>query len=222
MAAVAEGAAIFAESVDWCSQRKGRKATRGSVSPGSALALSFNYIARTPDIKSKLVVKAQGAVAAGSEFQVDSLETGWSSGRQTLKDGAAVELTLSKMGDNEFKVFVLDPSGAPIALEHDRITISRTAAAIDSIPASHSIGIAPLEKAGGQPVMSWLVRAGDPLPKKGSMKFLAAAAIKAGSQKSLDFRSEMAWLSLCENESKFFVLSRSGAPIALEKDRNTI
>src|SRR3546814_3312002 len=63
----------------------------------------LNYIARTPDIKSKLVVKAQGAVAAGSEFQVDSLETGWSSGRQTLKDGAAVELTLSKMGDNEFK-----------------------------------------------------------------------------------------------------------------------
>src|SRR3546814_1631235 len=69
MAAVAEGAAIFAESVDWGSQRKGRKATRGSVSAGSALALSFNYIARTPDIKSKPVVKAQGAVAAGSEFQ---------------------------------------------------------------------------------------------------------------------------------------------------------
>src|SRR3546814_11955363 len=81
----------------------------------------LNYIARTPDIKSKLVVKAQGAVAAGSEFQVDSLETGWSSGRQTLKDGAAVELTLSKMGDNEFQVFVLDPSGAPIALENDKI-----------------------------------------------------------------------------------------------------
>src|SRR3546814_6705445 len=41
---------------------------------------------------------------------------------------------------------------------------------------------------GGQPVMSWLVRAGDPLPKKGSMKFLAAEAIKAGSQNSLDFK----------------------------------
>lgn len=188
MTAVAEGAAIFAESVDWDSQRKGRKATRGSISAGSALALSFNYIARTPDIKSKLVVKAQGALAAGSEFQVESLETGWSSGRQALKDGASVELTLSKLGENEFKVFVFDPSGAPIALENDRITISRTAAAIDSIPASHSIGIASLEKAGGQPVMSWLVRAGDPLPKKGIMKFLAGEAIKAGSQNSLNFK----------------------------------
>lgn len=188
MTAVAEGAAIFAESVDWSSQRKGRKATRGSVSAGSALALSFNYIARTPDIKSKLVVKAQGTVAAGSEFQVDSLETGWSSGRQALKDGASVELTLSKLGENEFKVFVFDPSGAPIALENDRIVIARTAAAIDSIPASHSIGIASLERAGGQPVMSWLVRAGDPLPKRGTMKFLAGEAIKAGSQNSLDFK----------------------------------
>lgn len=188
MTAVAEGAAIFAESVDWGSQRKGRKASRGTVAAGSALALSFNYIARTPDIKSKLVVKAQGTVAAGSEFQVDSLETGWSSGRQALKDGASVELTLSKLGENEFKVFVFDPGGAPIALENDRVTIARTAATIDSIPASHSIGIASLVKAGGQPVMSWLVRAGDPLPKKGSMKFLAGEAIKAGSQNSLDFK----------------------------------
>lgn len=188
MTAVAEGAAVFAESVDWGSQRKGRKATRGSVSAGSALALSFNYIARTPDIKSKLVVKAQGVVAVGSEFQVESLETGWSSGRQALKDGASVELTLAKLGENEFKVFVFDPSGAPIALENDRITIARTAAAIDSIPASHSIGIASLEKAGGQPVMSWLVRAGDPLPKRGTMKFLAGEAIKSGSQNSLDFK----------------------------------
>lgn len=187
MTAVAEGAAIFAESVDWGSQRKGRKATRGSVSAGSALAMSFNYIARTPDIKSKLVVKAQGAVAAGSEFQVDSLETGWSSGRQVLKDGAYVELTLSKLGENEFKVFVFDPSGAPIALENDRIAISRTAATIDSIPASHSIGIAALEKAGGQPVMVWLVKAGDPLPKKGTMKFQAGEMLKAGSQNSLEF-----------------------------------
>lgn len=188
MTAVAEGAAIFAESVDWSSQRKGRKSSRGSVSAGSALSLSFNYIARTPDIKSKLVVKAQGAVAAGSEFQVDSLETGWSSGRQPLKDGSAVDLTLSKLGENEFKVFVFDPSGAPIALENDRITISRTAAAIDSIPASHSIGIEALEKKGGQAVLKWIVQAGDPLPKKGTMKFAAAEAIKAGSQNSLTFK----------------------------------
>lgn len=188
MTAVAEGAAIFAESVDWASKHKGRKSTRGSVAAGSALALSFNYLARTPNVRSKLVIKAQGAIAAGSEFQVDSLDTGWSSGRQALGNDAVVELTLSKLGENQFKVFVFDPGGAPIAMEQDRITISRTAASIDSIPASHSLGIASLERLGGQPVMAWLVRSGDPLPKKGTLKFLAGEAIKAGSQNSLEFK----------------------------------
>lgn len=188
MSAVAEGAAIFAESVDWGSQRKGRKTSRGSVAAGSSLSLSFNYIARTPDVRSKLVVRAEGTVAEGSEFQVDSLETGWSSGRQTLKDGAAVDLSLSKLGENEFKVFVFDPGGAPIALDNDRITISRTAAAIDSIPASHSLGIEALDKAGGQPVLQWIVRAGEPLPKRGVQKFHAAETIKSGSQNSLQLK----------------------------------
>lgn len=203
MTAVAEGAAIFAESVDWSSQTKGRKASRGSVSAGSGLALSFNYIARTPDIRSKLVVKAQGQVLDGSEFQVDSLETGWSSGRQVLKDGASVDLTLSRLGDNEFKVFVFDPAGAPVALAQDRITIARTAAAIDSIPASHSLGIEAMERAGGESVLKWLVRAGDPLPKKGRVKFHAAEAIKAGSQTSLRFNLWEGDIASPVNDNRF-------------------
>jgi len=187
MTAVAEGAAIFAESVDWSSQRKGRKATRGTVSAGSGISISFNFIARTPDVRSRLLVKAQGVIAPGSEFQIDSLETGWSSGRLALTDGASVDLTLAKMGNNEFKVFVFDSSGAPIALENDRISIARTAAAIDSIPASHSIGIEALAKPGGEPVLIRIVAAGDPLPKKGSLKFHAGESIKAGSATSLRF-----------------------------------
>lgn len=188
MTAVAEGAAIFAESVDWATQRKGRKAARGSVSAGSSLAMSFNYIARTPDVKSKLVVKATGAIAPGCEFQVDSLETGWSSGRQPLKDAATVDLTLAKLGENHFKVFVFDSSGSPIVLENDRVSISRTAASVDSIPASHSIGIEALEKAGGRSVLKWLVRAGDPLPKSGTLKFYAGESVRAGTQNSLQFK----------------------------------
>jgi molecular chaperone DnaK len=33
-----------------------------------------------------------------------------------LKDGASVELSLTKPGDNIFKVFVFDSNGAPVAL----------------------------------------------------------------------------------------------------------
>jgi molecular chaperone DnaK len=49
MTAVAEGAAVFAESIDWASQSRGRKSARGAISAGGALDLSFNYIARTPE-----------------------------------------------------------------------------------------------------------------------------------------------------------------------------
>jgi molecular chaperone DnaK len=111
MTAVAEEAAVFAESIDWTLQSRGRKSSRGAISAGGSLGVSFNYIARTPDSKAKIVAKLGRQVLAGAEFQVDSLDTGWSSGRVALKDGADVELTLAKPGENTFKVFVFDASG---------------------------------------------------------------------------------------------------------------
>ena len=65
MTAVAEGAAVFAESIDWASQSRGRKSARGAISAGGALDLSFNYIARTPDSKAKIVAKLGGTRADG-------------------------------------------------------------------------------------------------------------------------------------------------------------
>ena len=110
MTAVAEGAAVFAESIDWASQSRGRKSARGALSAGGALDLSFNFIARTPEPKAKIVAKLSRA-PAGIEFQIDSLDTGWSSGRVALKDGSSVELSLTRPGDNTFKVFVFDSNG---------------------------------------------------------------------------------------------------------------
>jgi len=188
MTAVAEGAAVFAESIDWKSQSRGRKSSRGALSAGGALDLAFNYIARTPDSRAKVVVKVGGTAAAGTEFQIDSLDTGWSSGRLALKDGASVDLTLSKPGENTFKVFVFDSKGGPVALKDDKIIIARTAASIDAIPASHSIGIEAREKLGGRLVLDYLVREGDQLPKKGKKTFKAEESLRAGSTGSIKFK----------------------------------
>jgi molecular chaperone DnaK len=188
MTAVAEGAAVFAESIDWGSQSRGRKSTRGALSTGGALALSFNYIARTPDSKAKIVAKLGGSAAAGVEFQVDSLDTGWSSGRVALKDGVAVELNLAKPGENTFKVFVFDSKGGPVTLQDDKIIISRTAASIDAIPASHSIGVEARDKLGGRLVLDYLVREGDQLPKRGKKTFKTEESLKAGSTGSIKFK----------------------------------
>jgi molecular chaperone DnaK len=73
MTAVAEGAAVFAESIDWASQSRGRKSARGALSAGGALDLSFNYIARTPEPRAKIVAKFGNARLRASS----SRSTAW-------------------------------------------------------------------------------------------------------------------------------------------------
>lgn len=203
MTAVAEGAAVFAESIDWASQSRGRKSARGAISAGGALDLSFNYIARTPEPRAKFVAKLGGRAPAGIEFQIDSLDTGWSSGRVALKDGASVELSLTKPGDNTFKVFVFDSNGAPVGLREDKIVIARTAASIDAIPASHSIGVEARDKVGGRLVLDYLIREGDQLPKKGKKSFKAGESLKAGSAGSIKFKLWEGEISDPINDNRF-------------------
>lgn len=187
MTAVAEGASLFAESIDWSSQNRSRKNTRGQISSGGGLALAFNYIARTPDVKAKIAVQLAGQAVLGSEFQIDCVDTAWTSGRMPLKHGTTIEVLLPKTGDNTFKVFVFDSVGGPITLAQDKIVITRTAASVDAIPASHSIAVAALDKIGGSQVLEYLVKAGDSLPKKGNKTFKAGESLKAGSTGSLNF-----------------------------------
>lgn len=188
MTAVAEGAAVFAESIDWSSQNRGRKSGRGELAAGGGLDLSFNYQARTPDSKAKVVAKVGGKAAEGTAFQFDSLDTGWSSGKAPLKDGVVVEVPLAKPGENLFKVFVFDAAGGPVKLSQDKIVISRTAAQIDAIPASQSIGVEALEKIGGRFILDYLVREGDQLPKKGKKTFKAGESLRAGAAGSIKFK----------------------------------
>lgn len=203
MTAVAEGAAVFAESIDWASQSRGRKSARGAISAGGALDLSFNYIARTPDSKAKIVAKLGSSAPAGVEFQIDSLDTGWSSGRIALKDGAGIELNLTKPGDNTFKVFVFDSNGGPVSLREDKIVIARTAASIDAIPASHSVGVEARDKVGGRLSLDYLVREGDQLPKKGKKTFKAGESLKAGSAGSIKFKLWEGDISDLINDNRF-------------------
>ncbi|KAA2235879.1 Hsp70 family protein [Salinarimonas soli] len=187
MTAVAAGAAVFAESIDWSSHSRSRKSARGSIDAGSGLNVLVNFPARTPDQKTKIGLKLGAPAPAGSTFQVDSLDTGWSSGRAPLKDGTILEVPLAKPGENTFKLFVFDPSGGPVALGQDRIVITRTAATIDAIPASHSIGIEVREK-GDQVVIDYLVRAGDQLPARGKRAYKAGESLRANAPNSLRFK----------------------------------
>lgn len=188
MTAVAEGAAVFAESIDWSSQSRGRKNSRGAVSVGGKLNLSLNFIGRTPDMKARVALKIGGQALPGTEVQFDSLDTGWSSGRSALENGSTLEVPLSKPGENTFKIFVFDAAGGPIGLGTDRFVITRTAASIDAIPASHSVGIEVRSRVGGSLVLEYLVKEGEQLPKKGKLEFKTETSLKAQNPGSIRFK----------------------------------
>lgn len=188
MTAVAEGAALFAESIDWTSQNRGRKSGRGTIAGGNALDVSFNYQARTPGSSAKIGAILSSRAVGGSTFQIDSLDTGWSSGKVALVNGASIEVPLPKPGENSFKVFVFDSAGGAIKLAQDKITISRTAAQIDAIPASHSVAVEVLNNFGGSSSLFYLVCEGEQLPKKGKVIFKAEESLRAGDVGSIKIK----------------------------------
>lgn len=188
MTAVAEGASIFAESIDWSKDDRSRKSTRGSMVLLGKLDLSFNYIARTPESKTKLVVKINTPLKTKAEYEVVSQDTGWTSGRMALQNGAMLNLSLPNQGENHFKVMVYDELGHSMSIPENTIVICRTAATVDAIPASHSIAVEVVGKLGGKSNLDFLVRAGDTLPKKGKKIFKSAESLRAGSDKSLNIK----------------------------------
>ena len=187
MTAVAEGASLFAESIDWNSPSRVRKDTHDEI-VNHKLDLTFRYEARTPKNTAQVGIQLEGQVAPGCEFQIDSVDTGWTSGRLRLKHGVTMEVTLTKDGENSFRVAAFGPDGETISLEQNEIVITRTAATVDAIPAAHSIALEVLEKLGGTPRLEYLVRKDDPLPKKDRLVVKAGESLTAGSSRALNFK----------------------------------
>ena len=185
MTAVAEGASIFAESIDWSTEAHSRKSGHETV--GTSMDLELKYTARTPESSAKLMC-VTGEVPEGCTIQLVSLDTGWSSGEAVLKNKLVLTLPLARNGENHFSVTVKDRFGNCIPIGVSQITITRTLATIGAIPASSSIGVEVIDKLGGQPVLEFLVQEGDPLPKRGTVTFRAAQPLRAGSSDSINIK----------------------------------
>jgi molecular chaperone DnaK len=185
MTAVAEGAAIFAESIDWSSRSRGRKSSKATINVAGEMGLFFTFTARTPEMNAKVLVRVANP-QIGCEFQIDSRDTGWQSGRIKLEDALALDLPLSKSGVNTFSVSLFGADGRRMPMGEDGIVISRTLASVEAI-ASHRISVAAREKPGGRIVLVPLVEEGDRLPKKGTVPFRSEESLKPGSANSIRF-----------------------------------
>lgn len=185
MTAVAEGASIFAESIDWSTQNHNRKVTNKTLNTN--IELTFKYTARVSGDTAK-VMCVLGKELNGYTINFTSLDTGWSSGNAALKDKLMIGLPLSQNGENRFVAKVFDEYGHEKEIGTNTIVIVRTLATIGAIPASHSIGVEVIDKLGGVPVLEFLVNEGDSLPKKGEISFKAGQTLKAGSNDSINIK----------------------------------
>ena len=182
MTAVAEGAAIYAESIDWSSVHHERKTARDEK---KALdCLKINYEKRTALDKGRI---AFIAAEDGLSVEVRSEDTGWISGRTKIGRRVIIEVPLMQQGENTFRLSVFDKDNLPLSLADDRIVIRRTLATVSAIPASHAIAVKALDKIGGKVVPIYLVEENDQLPKRGEVVFRAGQSLPAGSSAALVF-----------------------------------
>ena len=203
MTAVAEGAAIYAESIDWSSSFHQRKSSyqkqdlsdsvrlhyesRTANEEGQIAFLCSNqntYTAKVTAVKAAFPVRDTPSsisgitIAAGSEDFSKTI---------TFRGNAVVRVPLGDPGEYTFAISVFDEEGKPVKLSRDTVTITRTLATVQSIPASHSIAIKALDKVSGKAVPVFLIRQNDPLPFAGDISVLAGQRLPAGSEEALLF-----------------------------------
>ncbi len=185
MTAVSEGAAIYAESVDFETAKGGQKADKGIIKAQS-FGLEFRYNARTSSDKAKIAVIFKNADKLNFVFK--SQNTGWTSGKLTLSSGSIVTVDLTEMGENSFSVQCFDENGTEVKLPESNITIAKTLINIGKIPCAHSVGVELEDPVTGKPILDYLIKKDDLLPKSGMVKYKTTKRISAGSNDSISFK----------------------------------
>lgn len=183
MTAVAEGASIYAESVDWGDIQHHRKQSREEMAALQDIVIRYEKRAAAESAKIAFVTKG----AVDISLEIVCRETGWSSGRVSMKKSLVLTLPLSVAGENNFHIQMWDASGRQMELKQADICITRTMAVIGTIPASSPIAVKVLDRIGGKAIPIYLVEENDPLPKRGQITLVAGKTLHAGSEDALVF-----------------------------------
>lgn len=185
MTAVSEGAAIYAESVNFETTKGGQKSVKG-ILKSSNYGLEFRYNARTSSDKAKIAVVFQNTESL--DFIFNSVDTGWASGKLSLTSGSFVSVDLPNMGENRFRVRCFGEGNAEVKLENSEIVIVKTLINIGRIPCAHSVGVEIEDPTSKKPILDYLIRKDDLLPKSGVVKYKTTKRISAGSPESISFK----------------------------------
>lgn len=185
MTVVSEGAAIYAESIDFSNEKGGQKSSKG-ILKSSDYNLEFRYNARisADNAKVAIIYKSDSPLY----FSFKNIETGWTSGKLKQDNKSIVELELFSQGDNTFIIECTDEQGKTIKLENDKIVITKTLVNIGNIPAAHSVGVELEDPITHKPMLDYLITKDEILPKSGTVKYKTTKRISAGSEEFISFK----------------------------------
>ena len=187
MTAVATGAAIFCEGVDWTTgSRETRKKTREKAETAEGIEVELSYDRRyNADEAGVTVIPKSGCEGASVEFESET--TGWSSGEVAIEGRTVVKVRVAQMGGHVFSMILR--KGTHTERKEKVIVIEHVPATVDAVPLNHSIGVAVLEgKTNHRERMVWFARQGQELPVRGTTVLVAAEEVEAGSQDALNLK----------------------------------
>ena len=141
MTAVAVGAAIFCEGLDWSDQKITRKTTKERAMTEGEVSLQYDYTSRASDDRARIRIKPQdNSTSGGVEIQIDSSK-GWTSGRRRLDSGTTVELPLDNVGENHFRIMAFDKNGVLMKDAGREIVINRVVASAGALRLTHNLAV---------------------------------------------------------------------------------
>lgn len=187
MTAVAAGAAIFAESVDWSTGSRDRTKGQRERAEAGDVRYDLNYDRRVTT-EDAMVRISPVLGCAGATMEVISERTGWTSGEFGIDSKTTIPLRVTQMGENTYEVVV--KRGGQRRGSASAIRINRSLSSVAAVPLTESIGLGVLAGTGrgGRTKMLWFARRGAELPASGSVDLLANEALEAGEERSINLK----------------------------------
>jgi molecular chaperone DnaK len=185
MTAVAKGAAIYAESLDW--SRGGRRPSKQNRTATSqadgTFPLAIEYQKRVTDKRAKVVLTLD--VAKHEVVSVEIKNAVFSTGNMNITYSKEITLTLAEDGENVFDVVVTAPGVSEPMIK--QIIITR-GIEFDGATAPKSYFIELWDSADNKAHAEYVVRVGEQLPKTGTFKARAPKELKANNNASFSLK----------------------------------
>ena len=187
MTAVAVGAAIFAEGVDWSTGSRAQAETQRQRAEVGDVRYDLSYDKRVTTEEAKVRISPVSGCDRAT-VEAISEQTGWTTGEVGIDARKTITLRVTQLGENTYETVV--KRGGQRTKTASAIRINRSLSGVAAVPLTESIGIGVLAGTGrsGRTKMLWLARRGTELPVQDSVDLVANEALETGEERSINMK----------------------------------